>query len=176
MEADMYDPTVFENLKVAIENHVYDLDNIEQQITITNRKDQMDFSILSRYFSIQFALTGQARVTAEIVLEASLQELAAEILEINGQNSGCTLQLRFYKQVQHPDEECGQIKEALLELWEDELELTQTLSFIFGEQPASYLNEIELKFKLKMTEEHMGEMGDFLFNIMKSLDVLNNIG
>ena len=33
----MYDPTIFENLKVAFENHVYDLDNIERKIDIKNR-------------------------------------------------------------------------------------------------------------------------------------------
>ena len=33
----MYDPTVFENLKVAFENQVYDLDTIEREIRIINR-------------------------------------------------------------------------------------------------------------------------------------------
>ena len=35
----MYDPTVFENLKVAFENLLYDMDNIERKINITNRTD-----------------------------------------------------------------------------------------------------------------------------------------
>ncbi|NYF24394.1 hypothetical protein HDC33_001219 [Sporosarcina sp. JAI121] len=27
---NLYDPTIFENLKIAFENHVYDLDNVNQ--------------------------------------------------------------------------------------------------------------------------------------------------
>ncbi|MBE1554672.1 hypothetical protein [Sporosarcina limicola] len=53
----MYDPTIFENLKVAFENQVYDLDNLDQKITITNRIDRMDFAI-------QFTLVDQPDVTA----------------------------------------------------------------------------------------------------------------
>ena len=87
----MYDPTIFENLKVAFENHVYDLDNLEQKITITNRVDRMDFSILARDFAIQFKLADQQDVTAEIGLEASLNDLAGEILEVPGENLGCSL-------------------------------------------------------------------------------------
>ena len=46
----MYDPTIYDNLKVAFENHVYDLDNLDHKINITNRVDRMDFSILKKDF------------------------------------------------------------------------------------------------------------------------------
>lgn len=72
----MYDPTIFENLKVAFENQVYDLDNLDRKITITNRIDRMDFSILARDFAVQFTLVNQPDVTAEIVLGASVEDLA----------------------------------------------------------------------------------------------------
>jgi len=87
-EDPMYDPTIFENLKVAFENHIYDLDNIDRIITIMNRVDRIDLSVLAREFSIQFALVDQPEVTAEIVLEASLQDLAGEILEWTEINPG----------------------------------------------------------------------------------------
>ena len=35
----MFDPTIFENLKVGIENAVYDLDNLDEIIRVTDRKD-----------------------------------------------------------------------------------------------------------------------------------------
>ena len=72
----MYDPTIFENLKVAFENHVYDLDNIERKIDIKNRVDQMDLSIIARTFKIEFTLADQQDITAEIILDASLRRFS----------------------------------------------------------------------------------------------------
>ena len=63
----MYDPTIFDNLKVAFENQVYDLDNLENEITITNRIDRMDFAVMGREFTIEFTLVDLPDVTVEIV-------------------------------------------------------------------------------------------------------------
>ena len=109
----MYDPTIFENLKVAFENRVYDLDNVDRKITITNRIDRMDFSILARDFAIQFKLVDQQDVTAEIGLQASLKDLAGEILEVPGENLGCALCLRFTKRVQNVNIQCKQIETSV---------------------------------------------------------------
>ncbi|MBW9234999.1 hypothetical protein JQK62_22770, partial [Leptospira santarosai] len=81
---------------MAIENQVYDLDNLERIIDITNRDDRMDFSVMARDFAIEFTLVDHDNVTAEIVLKASLEDLAAEILEKPDSNPGCFLILRFY--------------------------------------------------------------------------------
>ncbi len=48
----MYDPTIYDNLKVAFENHIYDLDNLEHKITIMNRMDRMDYAVLARDFLV----------------------------------------------------------------------------------------------------------------------------
>ena len=171
----MYDPTIFENLKVAFENHVYDLDNIDRKITITNRVDRMDFSILAREFAIQFKLVGQQDVTAEIGLEASTKDLAGEILELPGQNPGCTLYLRFTKRIQNVNIQCKQVEKALNAIWEDEIELTQTLSIVYGQEMSNYLNKIELKFKPKINEENIGDISDFLYHVLETLGMLNRI-
>ena len=44
----MFDPTVFDNLKVAVENEFYDLDNLDRIIDITNRRDLLDMAVMSR--------------------------------------------------------------------------------------------------------------------------------
>lgn len=171
----MYDPTIFENLKVAFENHVYDLDNIEHQIHITNRSDRMDFSVLAREFAIQFILVAKQEVTAEIVLKASLEDLAGEILETPGKQLGCSLVLRFYKQVQHVELQCSKIEQALNEIWEDEIELTQTLSYAYKEEASDYLNKIEIEFLHKINEENMGEIENFLDHVLDTLEALHRI-
>lgn len=171
---NMFDPTVFENLKVAFENHLYDLDNIDQKILIQNRKDQMDFARLSRCLSLEFILVDQPEVTAELKLGTLLEDLAGEILEMPEAQPGCFLLLQFRKAVREPHKECEQIKQVLSSIWEEDVELTQTLSFIYGEK-WGYLNRIEVQFKSKLTEEHMGEIKDFLTYVLMSLERLNQI-
>ncbi|MFX3675227.1 MAG: hypothetical protein ACE3JQ_12400 [Paenisporosarcina sp.] len=172
----MYHPTVFENLKVAFENHVYDLDSVEQEITITNRVDRMDFAVMARYIAIEFTLANQPDVTAEIVLEASLEELAAEILEKPGTTPGCTLLLRFYKRVQNVTKQCKQIEQAINEIWDRELQITQTLSFVYEQEASSsYLDTIEVGFNHKINEDHMEDIAEFLYHVLETLEVLIEI-
>lgn len=172
---NMYDPTVFENLKVAFENQVYDLDNLDRKINIQNRVDQIDLSILTRKFVIQFILVDQQAVTAEIILKASLEDLAGEILEILGGNAGCSLILRFNKRVQNVPVQCGKIEQALNDIWKNEIQVTQTLSFVYNKEDSSYLNKIEVEFVQKINEEHMEDIADFLDHVLETLEVLNGI-
>ncbi|MBO0588931.1 hypothetical protein [Sporosarcina sp. E16_8] len=171
----MYDPTIFENLKVAFENQVYDLDNLERKITITNRFDRMDFAIMARDFAIEFTLADQPHVTAEIMLGASVKDLAGEILELPSKNLGCSLLVRFTKRVQNVAIQCKQIEQALNDIWETEIQLTQTLSFVYEQEASSYLDIIEVGFKSKLNEDHMGDITDFLNHVLESLETLNGL-
>ncbi|MCM3360106.1 hypothetical protein [Psychrobacillus sp. MER TA 171] len=171
----MYDPTVFENVKVAFENHVYDLDNIERKINIINRTDRMDFSIIKRDFSIEFVLSDKPAVSAEIIIEASLEELAAEILEIPGKNPGCTLQLKFQKDVMDVPSECKNIELALKQIWEGDITITQHVSFEYGYLEQNYVNTTLLRFRQKINEDNITEIEDFLASVIESLELLHHI-
>ncbi|MBP1917533.1 hypothetical protein J2Z23_004540 [Lederbergia galactosidilyticus] len=170
----MFDPTIFENLKVAFENHLYDLDNIDKKILIQNREDRMDFATLARCLSLEFRLRDQPNVAAVLQLETLLDDLAGEILEIPEAQPGCSLLLRFTKPVSELEEQCEQIKQILSSIWEEDVQITQTLSFEYG-QKSGYINRIEVKFKPKLTEEHMEDIGSFLKYALKSLELLNRI-
>ncbi|QUG43150.1 hypothetical protein KD050_07925 [Psychrobacillus sp. INOP01] len=171
----MYDPTIFENLKVAFENHVYDLDNIERKIDIKNRVDQMDLSIIARTFRIEFALAEQSNITAEIMIEASLEDLAGEILELARKNVGCELSLNFIKAIQNADIQCEEIEQAVEAIWEDDIQLTQTLSFVYGKELSSYLNNIKVKFTQKINEDQIADIEVFLEHVLETLRILNKI-
>ncbi len=172
---NLYDPTVFENLKVAFENQLYDLDTIEREIRIINRSDQMDFAILARKFALQFTLFDIEDVSAEIILEAALQDLANEIMEMPGGNPGCSLTLCFQKHVKQESEQCPQIEEALSDIWENEVLVTQTLSFLYGEERTGFSNNVEVKFRTKINEENMREIPDFLHSVLMALRVLHAV-
>lgn len=171
----MYDPTVFENLKVAFENHVYDLDNIERKINIINRTDRMDFSIIKRDFSIEFVLSDKPAVSAEIIIEASLEELASEIMEIPGKDPGCKLQLKFQKDIMDVSAECKSIELALKQIWEGDITITQHVSFEYGHLEQNYVNTISLSFQQKINEDNISEIEDFLASVIESLELLHHI-
>lgn len=172
----MFDPTVFENLKVAFENHLYDLDNIDEKIGIIDRKDWMDLAVLKRVFSIQFFYLPYTQIQAEIILVATLEDLAAEILDKKDPDDiGCTLIIKFEKVIEDVERQCSQIEKAIFSLWENEVHLNQTLSFEFGSEPSILHNEIEVEFKQKIREGNMREIGDFLQHVFLTIEVLSRI-
>lgn len=171
----MFDPTIFENLKVAFENEIYDLDNLDARIHITNRIDRMEMSVLSREFAIQFALVNLSEVTAEIRLDASLKDLASEILELPGETPGCSLRVRFYMPMKDISEQCKQIEVILQQIWSSELPATQTLSFVYSQEGIRYRNTIELKFKRRISEDQMEDIPNLVEHILQSLTELNKL-
>jgi len=171
----MYDPTIFENIKVALENRVYDLDTLERKILITNRTDQMDFAILSRRFGIEFILLDNVDLRAEIVLGTSLRDLAGEILEMKGEEPGCSLTLRFVSTVPSDAVPYREIGQVLHTIWEQEIDITQTVSSVLGEEPAEFTYTIEAAFHTRINEEHMQEIGNFLVHVLRTMEALGRI-
>lgn len=171
----MFDPTIVENLKVAFENQLYDLDNLDGRIRITGRKDLMDMSVMSREFAIKFELAEDpSAVFAEIRLQASLADLAAEILELEGKRPGCELRICFGMDVSRPEEGCGRIEHLLKEIW-PEVPLVQTLSRIYGANREGWTNEAELRFQRKIDEEQMGDIPEMISHAMRSLQELRGL-
>ncbi|WP_179032077.1 hypothetical protein [Paenibacillus kribbensis] len=171
----MFDPTVFDNLKVAIENAVYDLDNLDSRIEITQRIDRLEMSVMSREFAVQFRLREHPSVTAEIHLKADLSNLAAEILEIEDQTPGCGLLLRFNKEIHEIETQCNRIEDILTQIWKPDLRPVQTLSLIYGEKAATYQNRIELRFSRQINEEQMEDIPELLEHILLTLMELNKV-
>ncbi|UNK17488.1 hypothetical protein MNQ98_23925 [Paenibacillus sp. N3/727] len=168
----MFDPTIFENLKVAVENVVYDLDNLDERILVTGRTDRMDMAVMSRAFSLKFELVPRTGAEAEIRLEAFLKDLAAELLETPGEQPGCALSLRFYTEVRIVPEQCRRISELMQVIWEPQLTPVQTLSCVYGEDPIVYKNTIELKFPHKINEDNMSDIPNLVEHMIRTLEGL----
>jgi hypothetical protein len=169
----MIDPTIFDNVKVSIENYVYDLDNLSGEISITDRIDIMEMATMSRSFLLQFVLSDIPDVKAEIVLEASLKDLAAEILEVDGEEPGCKLTVLFYKQINFVGVQCSQIDDVLHEIWAQNQPPTQTLSRVYGENENVYQNKIEVTFNRKINEDQIEDIPNLVEHVLESLHQLN---
>lgn len=171
----MFDPTVFENLKVAFENELYDLDNLNQRILVSGRKDTVELSVLEREFKLKFHLVEQPHISAEVKLHASLHSLAAEILEQEGANPGCSLSIYFYVTVLDEQTACGRIETILREIWDPAVILRQTLSYIYGTQAAGWSNVVELEFIRQINEEQMGDIPELVQSMLESLERLAQV-
>lgn len=169
----MFDPTIFDNLKVGFENYLYDLDNLSEDIVITNRKDLLDMATMSREFSIEFTLPDQPDIKAEVYLKSTIQDLADEIMESPNTNPGCILLVRFYKQVLDIDSECTEIETLLSDIWELDHPLKQTLSFNFNQLNKGINNIIEIDFDRKINENQMQDIPGVVSYMITTLEQLD---
>ena len=169
----LYDPTVFDNLKVALENQLYDLDTIEERIHIRGRRDVMDFAVMSREFALQFVLRELPETQAELVLLTSVQDLAGEIMEDSTVEPACSLRLQFIKKMKDSSAECRKIEEALESIWEMDIQVTQTIHYVYGAPDEDSRNTIDVEFRPRLTEENMNELPLFLEHVLETLFVLH---
>ena len=171
----MSDPTIYENLKVAFENHLYDLDNLEERIRIQKRSDLMDFADLSRRLTLRFVRTDVPEVPAEVMLTASAKDLSDEILEVPGTEPGVTLGVRFDVKVIDAARQCEEIGRLLAELWEYDIRISQTLSFEYPHGGKGWTNRVEAEFRTRLDESHMTEIGGFLESVVDAMGRLSEI-
>ncbi|SEG04625.1 hypothetical protein [Paenibacillus sp. UNC499MF] len=173
----MFDPTVYENLKVVLEGTVYDLD-LSGEILVTNRSDVMDLSSLGRHYRIRFVLRGGGENTAspwaELHLEAKLEDLAAELLSRKGAEPGCTLTVKFGFLTHDPSRDCPAAGSSLESIWSGRPLITQTLSYVFGSENEGWHNEVLLEFGRKVNESHLDDFEGLLEHTLLSLSVLRD--
>lgn len=172
-EKNLFDPTIFDNLKVVIEGAVYDLDSVGS-ILVTHRSDRVELATMSRDYAIRFCEKEvEGKATAEVQLLMKTEDISAEILEREDRLIGCHVKLVFELEVLHPDQECPQLKELLEKIWEDQPQIIQQLSYTYGEEKKSYNNRIFVDFGRKINEEQIEDMGTFIDHVLYSLQSIN---
>lgn len=155
----MFDPTVFENLKVIVEGAVYDFD-LHGDILVTDRKDVMDLASLSRMYSISFQLTEpfKTMVEATFSLSVDAKNLSGEILEVPQFIPGCEMKLEFSFEMEQPEIGCEEIETLLHSIWGKERMITQKISYEYNKQAISYHNKVEVLFQKSITEDHVDDL------------------
>lgn len=164
----MFDPTIFDNLKVVTEGAVYDLD-LRGEIVVTGRSDSIELSAMSRSYSVSFRLVQPGGAEAEIRLSAGTEDLAGEILELAEPKPGCRLDLVFYMQTDNPDRDCPRLGTKLNEIWGDDVEITQLLTWAYAKEQEGYVNEIRVDFGRKFGEEVAGDVARLLEHMVLTL-------
>ncbi|MDQ0171080.1 hypothetical protein [Paenibacillus tundrae] len=167
----MFDPIVFDNLKVGFENTLYDLDNLDELILITDRRDRLEMASMSREFVLQFSLRAHPEVTGEVVLSSSLEAIAAEILEKPDGVPGCRLQLRFAMKIVQSDPDCERIRTILQQSWPQQ-SIILKLQHVYEEEPRVYSVSAEVYFDRNVNEEQMGDIPELAEHMINALTQL----
>jgi hypothetical protein len=167
----MFDPTIYDNLKVVVEGSVYDLD-LGGKIVVTGRSDSIELSAMSRRYTVTFRLQDSSDVSAEIRLTAGTEDLAGEILELSHMNPGCRLELVFHKTVIEPHSECPAIGRVMQEIWGEEARIAQYLTYEFPADAVGSQDEIAVDFGRKFGEDVIGDLPRLLEHMVMTLERL----
>lgn len=167
----MFDPTIFDNLKVVLEGAVYDLD-LHGQLRIVGRTDRIELSSMSRYYSIQFCLPGQQETWAELRLWADTEDLAGEIMELSTVTLGCQMMPVFYKRVNDPASDCPRIEQLTAEIWGGHVHQVQSIISVYGDPEAASLDEIKVHFNRRFGEEVIEDLPQMLEHMLIMLERL----
>ncbi|MFY4776061.1 hypothetical protein [Metabacillus sp. RGM 3146] len=90
----MFDPTIFDNLKVVLEGEIYDRD-LDQEIIILDRTDIVNLSDMSRMYRIKFAeKKGTAIASVEFQLFMSHKQMYSEWKQ-DFKEAGCDIKMIF---------------------------------------------------------------------------------
>lgn len=176
----MFDPTIYENLKVVLEGLIYDAD-LNDEIEIMDRRDVVVLSTLAREYSVQFKLKkGAGNITAITSLIAKAEDLAGEVLgwKQNEAKIGCRLEIEIWMN-SFDLRDAGKIEERLNTLWNHRPMIIQEISYLYPQHwdeseqsPERYFNRLKLDFQKKLDEGNVSDLATILQLTMESLRLL----
>ena len=160
----MFDPSVFENLKVIVEGAFYDLD-LEGELAVIDRHDYVDLAYMSRIFEISTRLNASNEKTVEctFTLSAGLQSFSSEKLSPKTKRDpGCELKLTFrYINPDHPLRKIHFLKQ----IWDKGYQYR-----VFKHTPIGFKHEdsfvtIEIKQEKPVYEDEMEQLHTYVSHI-----------
>lgn len=178
----IYDPTIFDNLKVVLEGGLYDLDR-ENRIKIQKREDLIDAASMGRRFRMEFSFADENEIMAVVELSTELADFAAELAKIRlveAEKPGCKVNILFtYPDWKYEKRLFDPIASELKALWNDEVELHHKLTTHYespvglSEERADY--SIRLEFPQKIDEQNMEDLEGLLHHTLLSMECIQQI-
>lgn len=171
----MFDPTVFENMKVVLEGAVYDLD-LNGEIIIIDRNDFVNTAKLSRKYELSFKIGTFSAVCARIVMESGLENLAAELLAdtLSEKRAGCSIQLLFSFKHQDHIIDYEKIQNVVKEIWGIDRKITQTVLF-YPLQKEKMESLVTIDFGRLIREDQMDDLTEMIEFMITTCDRIQSI-
>ncbi|MEX2416257.1 MAG: hypothetical protein WD424_08930 [Paenibacillaceae bacterium] len=173
-KAIVFDPTIYDNLKVVLEGELYDRD-LSEHIQIVDRSDLVDLAIMSRMFIMRFQIPNHPEFVAEIKLHAGAEDLAGEIVEVNNPTIGCRIQVGYRVRLTGDyiaaEEASHKIRKHLVKIWGEDMVIGQELCFfpnVLKDVPI-YECRSTIEFGRKITEEQIGDIPRLVDHLIMSV-------
>ncbi|NTZ16751.1 hypothetical protein EXW96_03990 [Paenibacillus sp. JMULE4] len=171
----LFDPTIYDNLKVVLEGHLYDLD-AEGKIRVVGREDLVDLAKMGRTFRMKFVLQcGRDGFMTTIALHSGLTDFAGELrgLHAAGERPGAGLELQLDMPAEL-SEHLRDIHEYVSSLWgQGWLIRYERLEELFPPSLESDSKVLHGSYRIKLTsaskidESHMDDMGALLEHLLQ---------
>lgn len=159
----LFDPTIFDNLKVVLEGALYDADR-EGRLEVAGREDMIELAGMSRTFRIKLRLDGGTCI-AGVSLQSGLSDFAAELrgLRLADDHPGAQLSVWIDilgNQVRYSPES----HQELARIWRDAAQVRcEQWSVVHpetGEPDGESRCRISLSFQHKLDESHVEDLYD----------------
>lgn len=174
----MFDPTAFDNIKVVVEGAIYDRD-LDGEILVVDREDIVNLATMSRKFSLSFALKHSIRssLVANLLIEADLKNLAAELLDNQHsfQLAGAELTVSF--QFKHDDDShlYYEIQRLLETIWGSDRTINQMTMRNPLNKERMVENKVSVHFNRLVREDHIEDLTEMIEYMITSLQELETI-
>lgn len=170
----MFDPTIFDNVKVVLEGAVYDED-LDGKIKVVDRKDYVNLAEMSRDYSISFKLKDDSLSTCKWLLSSNTLQLSSEILDIKEKTKlGCVTSIEFFVTVEMREAEYTSIKELISSMWKQREVIVQL------KVPFPFEKYVKLQasvlFNRIILEEDIDDLIEMLQYMITTLQALENKG
>lgn len=172
----MFDPTIFDNLKVVLEGRLYDMD-AEGKIKVVGREDLVDLAGMGRTFRMKFGLGGgRERFSTTITMCSGLTDFAGELrgLHAAGERPGARLELLLDMPAELSENRRA-VHDYISGIWgEDWLirhERLEKLSLQYLESDSTVHNgsyRIKLASSRKIDESHIDDMEALLEHLLQT--------
>jgi hypothetical protein len=166
----MFDPTVFDNLKVVFEGAIYELD-LKGEIDIIDRSDLVDLAKMSRAYSVTLA---KDQIEGLVELTTDAESWSGEIME-HGINFPCHLFLQFFVKIKDIDHSCSGIRFRLSQIWRPyKPKIEQQIGFIYGNSVSQtvFHDQINIFFNDPIDESFISEIPHLISLIIETLNSL----
>lgn len=180
----MFDPTIYDNLKVVFEGALYDLDRAGR-ILVTGRDDLVNLATMSRTFVMQVEKPENATCAAKLELSSTLVNFASELrrMRLADEVPGSMLTLTFElpeRMVVHSPA----LDEHFQAVWAEVADVVHERLAPFEPNPEKRRLEetpdgvyrITLYFKGKIDEDNIEDVVPLLEHFISSLETIEDAG
>lgn len=175
----MYDPTIFDNLKVVVEGGLYDLER-DNRLIIRDRQDRIDLACMGRTFRMAFRLPQDENLVTELELASELTDFAAELARmriVEPSSPGCqiTIRYRFDPWTGNAADAISRITRLLQESWSEDLDIQHTVETTYRQTAHQTRLTTSVRLLRKIDERHIDGLEAMLEYVIVTAERLKQI-